>query len=77
MHEAVIQPHVDLAAVKALIHANPAQLEVVNPQNGLTPLQVAARRSHSKLVRVLAENGADVERKGQSGDTPFLTACQV
>lgn len=77
LHDAVIQPQVDLAATEALILADPAQLDALSPHNALTPLQVAARRSHSGLIRLLANSGADLERKGKNGETPLLTACQV
>ena len=77
IHDAVINPRVDLAAVEGIIQADPSSLNAMNSQNGLTPLQVAARRSHSGLVRLLAASGADLERKGRGGETPFLTACQV
>ena len=77
IHDAILQPQLNLATVEKVINANPSSLRAVNVVTGLTPLQAAARRSHSRLIRFLVSKGATLEDKGQNGETPFLMACQV
>lgn len=77
MHDAILQPDLNLAVVEKIIEANPLSLRAVNVVSGLSPLQAAARRSHSRLIRLLVARGAALEDRGQNGETPFLIACQV
>ena len=77
IHDAILQPELNLAIVEKVIEANPSSLRAVNVVTGLTPLQAAARRSHSRLIRLLVARGAVLEDRGQNGETPFLIAIQV
>ena len=77
IHKIVFSPRLDLAAVEEVIKRDPAALNTVNPENALTPIQAAARRGHSGLLRLLGTNGADLEVRSRTGETPFLMACQV
>ena len=77
IHDAILQPDLNLAVVEKVVKENPSSLRAVNVVTGLTPLQAAARRSHSRLIRLLVAKGAKLEERGQNGETPFLIACQV
>ena len=77
IHDAILQPDINLGVVEKVIEGDPESLRAVNVVTGLTPLQAAARRSHSRLIRLLVARGADLEDRGQNGETPFLIACQV
>ena len=77
IHDAILQPEINLAVVEKVITANPDSLCAVNVVTGLTPLQAAAKRSHCRLIRLLVSRGAVLEDRGQNGETPFLIACQV
>ena len=77
IHKIVFSPRLDLAAVEEVIKRDPAALNTVNPENTLTPIQAAARRGHSGLLRLLGTSGADLEVRSRTGETPFLLACQV
>ena len=77
IHDAILQPEINLGVVEKVVGANPESLRAVNVVTGLTPLQAAARRSHSRLIRLLVARGASLEDRAQNGETPFLIACQV
>ncbi|ESO01238.1 hypothetical protein HELRODRAFT_133683, partial [Helobdella robusta] len=49
----------------------------INQQNisGDTPLHVAIRKKHTRLVNLLLECGADVNIRDRSGLTPLHFAC--
>lgn len=77
IHKMVFSPRLDLAAVEEAIKRDPAALNAVNPENAMTPIQAAARRGHSGLLRLLGTSGADLEVRSRTGETPFLLSCQV
>ena len=77
IHDAILQPDLNLAVVEKVIADSPDSLCAVNVVTGLTPLQAAARRCHSRLIRLLVSKGAPLEDRGENGETPFLIACQV
>ena len=77
IHDAILQPDISLGVVEKVVVANPECLRAVNVVTGLTPLQAAARRSHSRLIRLLVARGASLEDRAQNGETAFLIACQV
>jgi hypothetical protein len=76
IHDAILQPDINLGVVEKVVEANPECLRAVNVVTGLTPLQAAARRSHSRLIRLLVARGASLEDRAENGETPFLIACQ-
>ena len=77
IHDAILTPEINLATVEKIIESNPECLRSVNLVSSLTPLQAAAGRTHSRLIRLLVARGAELEDRGQRGATPFLIACQV
>ena len=77
IHDVVSSPDVNLSTVGKIVDADLSCLKSVNLVSGLTPLQAAAGRTHSRLIRLLVARGADLEDRGQRGETPFLIACQV
>ncbi|XP_065842029.1 serine/threonine-protein phosphatase 6 regulatory ankyrin repeat subunit B-like isoform X2 [Oscarella lobularis] len=53
-----------------------AGLEVnLRRSNGQTALHLACYKGHSKVASALVERGADVEKRDESGWTPFLCGC--
>lgn len=66
----------DLDYIASLISADPSSLHMPN-EAGSVPIQVAAYRGHSGLIRVIAEHGADLEVRDAKKQTPLLVACQV
>ncbi len=63
----------DLAAVKAILSAQPDRLKAVN-ERGYTPLHIAARESRIEMASFLLEKGADLEAKNPTGVTPLYAA---
>lgn len=45
--------------------------------DGLSALQWAAYNGHSKIVKLLIKNGADVNNKANDGRTPLIEATQM
>ena len=76
LQEALNCPSADLDHIASLIRSDPLSLHIPNDQ-GLFPIQVAAQRGHSGLIRVLAGHGADLSVENSRKQTPFLIACQV
>ena len=70
-------PRKTVSEIETFVLASPSCLGAVNAQTGLTPLHEAARRGDSKLIRFFVNNGAVVEVRGHTGETPFLMACAV
>jgi len=63
-----------LAIFSVLIGAG-ADVNVVN-DSGATPLHLAARRGHIKVVELLVEHKADVNAKDKQGRTPLAEALE-
>ena len=59
-----------------LLSLDSSLLSVPN-QNGLLPIQIAANRGYSPLIKLIAKHGADIEVTTQDGKTPVMLACQV
>ena len=77
LYDEIWAPKPDLAAVREVIRRDPAALNAVCAQGGLTPLHVAARRAHVGLIRALVAEGANLEARTANGETVLLVACQV
>ncbi|XP_059486305.1 ankyrin-3-like [Neocloeon triangulifer] len=45
-------------------------------KNGLTPLHVAASKSHIDMIKMLLEKGADIRKKNDHGLLPFHSAAR-
>jgi ankyrin repeat protein len=63
----------DISAVRALIEG---EADVNALQDGETPLALAAINGQALVVKVLAENGADVAPQGPDGATPLRRVIQ-
>lgn len=61
------------AAARALVAAG-ASLDVTDPETGYTPLMFAARRGEVRLLQVLAQRGANLEARTETGDTALFVA---
>lgn len=61
---------VDAVIVKQLIEAG-ADVNVVNPKYGDTPLHYAVRAGNVEVVRLLLAAGANVDAQSSQGDTPL------
>ena len=46
-----------------------------NSETKLTPLHMAAYNGHTKVVKLLLENGAQVDAQDHEGKTPLIHAC--
>ena len=44
-------------------------------QEGTTPLLIAAQKGHGKIVRLLLENGSNVEQDNVGGPKGVLSSC--
>ena len=65
----------NLENAKACIQERPEDLDV--PDNaGNTPLQIAALEGYTDIVRLLLENGCDVNIKNIDKDTPLIDAVE-
>nr|XP_022342890.1 E3 ubiquitin-protein ligase MIB2-like isoform X2 [Crassostrea virginica] len=71
LHIAAINDHADTANI--LILKGKAQVNAKNEQ-GLTPLHLAAHEGYDKMVKILVENGADVNLQDNDGDIPLHLA---
>jgi ankyrin repeat protein len=61
----------DLSKVRALIDAEPAQLEMKD-KDGNTPLIIACATEQVAIANYLIDRGADVNAKGALGATPLM-----
>jgi len=52
-----------------------ADPELTRPENDEFPLMIAAERGYTEIVRLLIEQGANIDRHGKGGKTAFSQAC--
>ncbi len=52
-------------------------LAEIHIQKGLTPLHLAIHGQHKEMVKLLIENGADVNARDSDYDTPLIKAAQT
>lgn len=73
LHYAVV--HQDINAIQKLISENKIS-EVINTydMNGNTPLTLALHLKNNEIVKLLLDNGAEVDKGTKSGWTPLQTA---
>eukprot|EP00210_Caulerpa_lentillifera_P006949 g6644.t1 len=60
--------------VKALLRRT-RDINTILPNTKSTPLQLAIEQENLTAMKILLEEGADVERKGNSDLTPLLSSC--
>lgn len=65
----------DVEIVKTLAARNPASVRIPNASND-APLNRAAETGDLRLVRILLEAGAEIDRKGRWGNTPLMSAAE-
>ena len=53
-----------------------AKLEAKSDDNGQTPLLHAIEKGHQAVVKLLLENGAELESKDKNGGTPLSWAAE-
>ncbi|KAM0703343.1 hypothetical protein Q7P35_009281 [Cladosporium inversicolor] len=64
------------ALVKALAHRHKESLEVVDPEEGLTPLHLAARAGNTDLVKMILDVCANADPRSRDDDfSPLHLAC--
>ena len=63
-----------LAKVRALLQANPALANEVDPSSGQTPLHYAVQQKRLEIARELLNHGADPNLRDKSGNTPLTAA---
>lgn len=74
LHFAVIGNRPD----KALMLLNQgAIINMQEKENGCTPLLLAVKKAHAKVIDVLLEKGADVNKATKFGYTPLLVAAEL
>lgn len=76
IYDEIWAPKPDLAVVRETIRRNPAALNAVCAQGGLTPLHVAARRAHVGLIQLLVAEGAELEARTANEESVLIVACQ-
>lgn len=70
-------PRKTIPDIESFVLSNPSCLGAISIGNGCTPLHEAARRGNSRLIQFFVDSGAVLEVRGNSGETPFLVACDV
>lgn len=66
-----------LAPSKPLV-LRPANLDIESlNKEGMTPLCMAARQGHYSMVKLLLEQGAQVNHVSNAGSTPLWLACRI
>ena len=66
----------DLATVKAILEVDPKSVNCRDMDGReSTPLHFAAGYNHPEVVKLLLENGADIEAKDKGGLVPLHNAC--
>ncbi|XP_074649063.1 uncharacterized protein LOC141904378 [Tubulanus polymorphus] len=65
-----------LDVLKSHIKENPAAIDSIEPQSGLSALHHAARYNRVKVVEYLLENGANPDVRGNENSTPLMLASK-
>jgi uncharacterized protein len=65
----------DLAELERLVGQDPDLLNAKEIRLGMTPLMVAAREGHVRLVRWLLDKGAAINAPAKGGSTALWLAC--
>jgi ankyrin repeat protein len=60
-----------------LLLANGADINDTNSLTGATPLHYATKGGSSKVIQVLLDNGADVNRRDNKGSIPIINLLSV
>ncbi|XP_077206190.1 fibronectin type 3 and ankyrin repeat domains protein 1 [Paroedura picta] len=64
----------DLNAVLTILQGKQVMVDTLN-KLGFTALMVASQKGYSRLVEILVENGAEVNKKNSSGKDSLMIAC--
>jgi ankyrin repeat protein len=72
IHDAVAAG--DLARVRALLSASPADVNAGDTLAQRAPLHLAAARGALDIAALLLDRGADVDERTEDGDTPLTYA---
>ena len=73
----LLDPRQNVESIEAFILADPSSVRTASPQSGCSPLHEAARRADTRLIRFFLDQGAEVDARGNAGETPLMTACEV
>ena len=74
LHFAVVGNHPDKAVM--LLNQG-ALINMQDKENGCTPLLLAVKKAHAKVIDVLLEKGADVNKPNNFGYTPLMIAAEL
>lgn len=74
LHFAVVGNHPDKAVM--LLNQG-ALINMQDKENGCTPLLLAVKKAHAKVIDVLLERGADVNKPTKFGYTPLMIAAEL
>lgn len=74
LHFAVVGNHPDKAVM--LLNQG-AIINMQDKENGCTPLLLAVKKAHAKVIDVLLEKGADVNKPSKFGYTPLMIAAEL
>jgi len=65
-----------LKSVEKFLATGKAQVDAVEEESGNTPLILAARNGHLKVIQALLKHGADITKKGFGGMSALHHACR-
>lgn len=75
--DVMADPRQSVANIETFVMADPSCVRSVCSQNGCSPLHEAARRADTRLIMFFLAQGAEVDARGNAGETPLMTACEV
>ena len=76
LHLACYNKDVPVEVVRKLVKKNKTAINISDYIQNNTPLHIACTSKNVEKVKVLCDNGANLEAKNKDGDTPLLVACR-
>ncbi len=73
----MMDPRQSLDDIESYVLADPSCVKSAHPQSGCSPLHEAARRADTRLIRFFLDQGAEIDARSSSGETPLMTASEV